>query len=534
MSLTSCCSRRLTHFKTFCFNDTECFLNEKRLTLIIYLYIGTTWHLERCKEEVESYMSNGMGGHKNESSETDSLNEKFEGRPPHDSDGKTTASSISKEHVADTAPTDINREDEQSHGRDLDEAFFDFQLFIKQLKHPQADPIIRYTRSFLHNFCTQRPLWTASEQVKLIDDFKTFIYGKFKLYEPFKSLTLLQFKNAQEGMEKLVMGKLYFRCFSPYLKKNLKIDIDEEHGRDIMDDIKLSAKIKEYRFIEIINLDITLKQIDPLKLTKFVDLGCNELNKINKFKSPRDKIICILNCCKVIYGLLKHSKESTHGADSFVPLLIYIVLKSDTKHLISNIAYIERFRYTDLNKGEELYYLSSLQGAIKFIETMNIDSLNVEDKDDFNRKHLQNQIQLKQESQRQIEKDRGRMGEQETPKGSDPLPTLDDLTTSMATMFNDFVSSYTGTREDDNTEEYSSANTTATPPIPVSQDTRTNEEERVMTKLIERLEAQEKKDTLKKMETMFPDLDKDIIKDVCAARNYNIGECVDTLLTLFN
>ena len=28
-----------------------------------------------------------------------------------------------------------------------------------------------------------------------------------------------------------------------------------------------------------------------------------ELVKINHYKAPRDKLICILNCCKVIFGL---------------------------------------------------------------------------------------------------------------------------------------------------------------------------------------------------------------------------------------
>ncbi|CAL9731062.1 vacuolar protein sorting-associated protein 9 [Monosporozyma unispora] len=482
---------------------------------------------------------------KNILDECDPLNEKFKEKSHEDTEGTITTASILQEDISTSEETNENNDKngDAVESKDLDEAFFDFQLFIKQLKYPQADPIIRYTRSFLHNFCTQRPLWTASEQVKLINDFKLFIYEKYRMYEPFKSLNDTQFKNAQEGMEKLIMGKLYFRCFSPFLKQSLKIDMDEEHGLDLIDDIKLNSKIKEYRFIEIENLDTTLKEINSLKLTKFIELGCNELNKINKFKSPRDKIICILNCCKVIYGLLKHSQESTHGADSFVPLLIYIVLKSDTEHLISNIRYIERFRFVDLNKGEELYYLSSLQGAIKFIETLTMDSLNANDHDAFNTKYLDNQTKLKEETQRKIEEEQKQIKEEQSQKGKETMPTLDDVTTSMATMFNDFVSSYSGSNENNNNliSENNKPVTTITstpPPPPTLHRTRTEEEtreeERVMSKLIERLEVKEKKDTLEKMQTMFPDLDKEIIEDVCVAKKYNIGECVDTLLTLFN
>ena len=34
------------------------------------------------------------------------------------------------------------------------------------------------------------------------------------------------------------------------------------------------------------------------------DARLSELLKINHYKAPRDKLICILNCCKVIFGLL--------------------------------------------------------------------------------------------------------------------------------------------------------------------------------------------------------------------------------------
>jgi hypothetical protein len=67
-----------------------------------------------------------------------------------------------------------------------------------------------------------------------------------------------------------------------------------------------------------------------------------------------------LNCCKVIFGLLKNSKKSDTSADSFVPLLIYVVLHANPDHLVSNIQYILRFRNQEKLGGEAGYYLSSL------------------------------------------------------------------------------------------------------------------------------------------------------------------------------
>jgi len=85
----------------------------------------------------------------------------------------------------------------------------------------------------------------------------------------------------------------------------------------------------------------------------------SELLKINHYKAPRDKLICILNCCKVIFGqlynilgylrcwqhlvvfpgLIRHLHKE-EGADSFVPVLIFVVLKANPEHLLSNVEWV--------------------------------------------------------------------------------------------------------------------------------------------------------------------------------------------------
>ncbi len=58
-------------------------------------------------------------------------------------------------------------------------------------------------------------------------------------------------------------------------------------------------------------------------------------------------------------GLLKHSKSDS-SADSFMPMLIYVVLHANPEHLVSNVQYILRFRNQEKLGGEAGYYLSSL------------------------------------------------------------------------------------------------------------------------------------------------------------------------------
>jgi hypothetical protein len=65
-------------------------------------------------------------------------------------------------------------------------------------------------------------------------------------------------------------------------------------------------------------------------------------------------------------GLLKHTKSDS-SADSFMPMLIYVVLQSNPEHLVSNVQYILRFRNQDKLGGEAGYYLSSLVWSLRFI-----------------------------------------------------------------------------------------------------------------------------------------------------------------------
>jgi Rab5 GDP/GTP exchange factor len=62
-------------------------------------------------------------------------------------------------------------------------------------------------------------------------------------------------------------------------------------------------------------------------------------------------------------GLLKHSKSDS-SADSFMPMIIYVVLHANPEHLVSNVQYILRFRNQDKLGGEAGYYLSSLVSCL--------------------------------------------------------------------------------------------------------------------------------------------------------------------------
>ncbi|KAM0787741.1 hypothetical protein ACM66B_003798 [Microbotryomycetes sp. NB124-2] len=306
------------------------------------------------------------------------------------------------------------------------EALFDFNRFLEQMRSRSAEPVTKYLRSFLKEFSRRTPRSTE-DQVRVINDFLDFIAGKMRAVDPWKSYFTqhdseraeVEFDMATEAMEKLVMNRLWHLTFTPAL------DLSSYPGQvsstgDLERDQVLSQRIKLFSWIQPIHLDLPIADpeqdtdqsprpsspqvdllggspdlssaaagqgdesvntkdagVDPQKQRQvrgFLDFARRELRKINQYKAPRDKMICVLNCCKVIFGLIRHV-SSDEGADTFIPFLIYVVLKTNPEHLVSNIQYIQRFRNPDKLSGEGGYYLSSLNGAISFIETVDASAL---------------------------------------------------------------------------------------------------------------------------------------------------------------
>ncbi|KAI6878078.1 hypothetical protein KC334_g17387 [Hortaea werneckii] len=150
-----------------------------------------------------------------------------------------------------------------------------------------------------------------------------------------------------------------------------------QHQEDVERDEVIAQKLRIYGWISEDHLDI--KPIGE-KGKKFLGLAQQELLKINTYRAPRDKVICVLNCCKVIFGYLKNTK-SDQSADAFIPLLIYTVLRAKPEHLVSNVQYIWRFRNQDKLGGEAGYYMSSLMGVVSFIETLDRTNLTISDEE---------------------------------------------------------------------------------------------------------------------------------------------------------
>ncbi|RKP22953.1 hypothetical protein SYNPS1DRAFT_19322 [Syncephalis pseudoplumigaleata] len=95
-----------------------------------------------------------------------------------------------------------------------------------------------------------------------------------------------EFDNAREGMEKLVMNRLFGEIFCS------RTTDDAERDEII------HQKIQIFRWIEERHLDIPSSPHNA----SYFEFAQKELLKMNNYRAPRDKLICILNCCIVIFS----------------------------------------------------------------------------------------------------------------------------------------------------------------------------------------------------------------------------------------
>jgi hypothetical protein len=148
---------------------------------------------------------------------------------------------------------------------------FDFHRFLEQLRHRTADPVAKFLRSFLLEFGKKQ--WMVHEQVKIIGDFLTFITNKMAQCEVWRDVSDAEFDNAREGMEKLVMNRLYSQTFSPAIpppqplpgSKSKRKSVERpiglgrrgQHQEDVERDDILAQKVSIYGWVKEEHLDIS-------------------------------------------------------------------------------------------------------------------------------------------------------------------------------------------------------------------------------------------------------------------------------------
>lgn len=112
------------------------------------------------------------------------------------------------------------------------------------------------------------------------------------------------------------------------------------------------------------------------EIRKWLDGARRELVAMNDSRYPLGKLNHLKVAHKSIVDALSHFHPSA-SADEIMPMLIYtlITLPPQNLNVISDLRFIERFRWEPKLTGEAAYCLTNLEAAISFLETVDLSTL---------------------------------------------------------------------------------------------------------------------------------------------------------------
>lgn len=242
-----------------------------------------------------------------------------------------------------------------------------FHDFLERMRHQSAADLVRSIKSFIVSFSSNAP--NPERDSRSVQEFLITMEEAFRAHPLWAGATEDELDSAGEGLEKYLMTKLFNHAFA-------SLPEDAKHDQELSEKMSLVQQ-----FIRPEHLDI---QPNFQNETSWL-LAQKELQKINAYKAPRDKLVCILNCCRVINNLLLNVSMATNdnppGADDFLPVLIYVTIKANPPQLHSNLLYIQQYRRQSRLVSEAAYFFTNLVSAESFIKNMDAKSLSMDERE---------------------------------------------------------------------------------------------------------------------------------------------------------
>ncbi|TKY49870.1 Vacuolar protein sorting-associated protein 9A [Spatholobus suberectus] len=239
-----------------------------------------------------------------------------------------------------------------------------FHDFLNRMRHPASLDLVRSIKSFIVSFSFYPP--KPENDGKRVQDFFLSMEATIRDHPLWTSASEEDIDCAMEGLEKYIMTKLFSRTFSAS-PEDAKID------NEISEKICLLQT-----FLKPEHLDIP----PSLHNESSWLLAEKELLKINAFKAPHEKLLSIMNCCRIINNLLLNAAMTERvpaGADDFLPVLIYVTIKANPPRLHSNLNFIKSYRRQAKLISEAEYYFTNLVSAKTFIVDLNAKSLSMDE-----------------------------------------------------------------------------------------------------------------------------------------------------------
>ncbi|XP_040831068.1 ras and Rab interactor 3 isoform X1 [Ochotona curzoniae] len=176
--------------------------------------------------------------------------------------------------------------------------------------------------------------------------------------------------HSEEELEAIVESALY-KCVLKPLKEAIDSSLYEIHSKD-----GSLQQLKDNQLVVLATTTTDLGITTSVPEMPTMEKILQKFTSMHKAYSPEKKISILLKTCKLIYDSMALSNPGKpYGADDFLPVLMYVLVRSSVTELLLDVEYMMELMDPALQLGEGSYYLTTTYGALEHIK--NYDKITV-------------------------------------------------------------------------------------------------------------------------------------------------------------
>ncbi|KAG7465799.1 hypothetical protein MATL_G00157430 [Megalops atlanticus] len=167
----------------------------------------------------------------------------------------------------------------------------------------------------------------------------------------------------EDKLEAVIEVALYKGVLKP-LREAVYAGLRDIHTRD-----DTLTKLKENQQVVLNTTTTDLGVTTSVPEAPVMEKIQLRLDLLHREYSPEEKISHLLKTCKMIYESMSVGcPGKPHGADNFLPVLMYVLARSNITALLLDVEYMMELMDPALQLGEGSYYLTTTYGALEHIK----------------------------------------------------------------------------------------------------------------------------------------------------------------------
>ncbi|XP_067848033.1 ras and Rab interactor 3 [Heptranchias perlo] len=168
---------------------------------------------------------------------------------------------------------------------------------------------------------------------------------------------------SEEKLEVVVEAALC-KCVLKPLREHINMQLKEIHSKN--GNLKL---LKENQQIVQNTTTTDLGVTTSVPEVSILEKIQQKLSTMHQAYSPDKKVTYLLKSCKLIYDSMSvGTTAKPYGADDFLPVLMYVLARSNLTSLLLDVEYMMELLDPSLHLGEGYYYLATTYGALEHIK----------------------------------------------------------------------------------------------------------------------------------------------------------------------